>query len=108
MDELFFLRVSHLKIPFAYWDERRVSSFLRNIRGRAFLDVGADRGYCCALLSDNFRIMYAVVPSRESVRTMQRLFRHGIVRPVITESAANDHEGSTAMLKALIMLASSS
>ena len=99
MEELFFFAISRLKIPYAYWDERKVSRLLRNVRGGVFLDIGANRGYYCVLLSDNFQIMYAVEPSKENVHTMRRLFRYGIVKPVIIEAAVTDHDGSTTLIK---------
>lgn len=99
LEELFFVTISRLKIPFAYWDERYVSRLLRNVRGGVFLDIGADRGYYSVLLSDNFHVIYAIEPARENVRAMQRLFRRASSQPLILEAAVTDHDGSATLVK---------
>jgi FkbM family methyltransferase len=99
IEELSFVVISRLKVPFAYWDERYVSKLLRNVRGGVFLDVGADRGYYSVLLSDNFHVIYAIEPARENVQTMQRLFRRVPARPLIIEAAVTDHDGSATLVK---------
>src|SRR5436853_6105169 len=93
MEPLFAIVNSSIRIPIACRHEREVATALSQIRGRVFLDVGANYGYYCCLLQGNFDQMIAVEPEQANIRMMRRVFGLRGVRPLILANAVSDHDG---------------
>ena len=60
-----------LAVAFAL-HEKPVSSFLKSIKGRIFIDVGANYGYYPLLLHGNFDKIYAFEPIQQIFEELQR------------------------------------
>jgi len=60
-----------LAVAFAL-HEKPVSSFLKSIKGRIFIDVGANYGYYPLLLHGNFNKIYAFEPIQQIFEELQR------------------------------------
>lgn len=98
LEQLFSVCVSSIKIPVAYRHERDVSLALSRVKGRIFVDVGANQGYYCCVLKDNFELLVAVEPSHENIRIMNRVFGLSHVKPDLIPFAVSNREGFANLL----------
>src|SRR5205807_7074469 len=74
-------------------NEKELARALTQVRGRTFLDVGANQGYYCCLLWKNFDKLIAVEPAPDNLRIMRRVFRLSGLQPLILPIAVSDHNG---------------
>lgn len=85
-------------LPFRY--EPRVVGLLTETFGDTFVDVGANTGYYCTLLADNFRRIVAIEPAQDNVRLMRLIFRLTGVRANILPFAVSDRDGISSIISA--------
>jgi len=89
------LRWSSAKYGNDNW-EPKVSIFLKGIKGKLFVDIGASVGYYTLLLASNFDEIIAVEPETKSVEKLRKNTKH-LKNVCILQEAISNEDGETTL-----------
>lgn len=81
-----------------YSFEKEITQTVLGVRGKIFLDIGANIGYYTAILSKNFETILAFEPHPQNLAMLKSTVAAGRLRNVITRNEAVSDTDGTAIL----------